>query len=498
MLTSYKQNFLFFIVCFSFLLKSFSSVLAVETAVIQSPADLLPLLEAHSNDLPLLEENTNKAEALLKKLQGGFYYPTIGNTLSYSDNHREPTNTFEPANRKDFFWQLYLESKTPFGVKFSAGKNLSVSTFGQSIPPNSFLPYPQTYYQPEIFFQASLNLTQDLLGFITQKQLSLARHDVSIAHTQHLLLKHKLLVSALEIYYQIFILDRIQSYYRDILVDLKSLEALVGDKVEKQLSEKSELLQVQSLLFQQKAMLQSHQKTSVDLQHALALLLGVDSLRVMPFKNLEQVQSKIGHCEREMLNTDFEMALSDEKNIFDEQIEKSQLQGKLYKRMLLPDVNLKGRVSSTGTDIRYSKSMEELGSWNRPVYQVGLDFLWQPSPKNSQAARQIAEAEIHMAELQKQKREQEQSTAWSQAKQDIGLLKKQFELAQRALNASRKQVEELKNQYGMGRTSLFELAQQRMHVLETGVQMENVRHEQISNLLQPLQFVNRFKCELLP
>lgn len=469
---------------------------ADETEQIRSAQQVLDRVAAANLDLGLLHESARQTEVALGKLKGKLYFPTIKSDASYIDSKREPLSPFQSAERKDLFWQLYLESKTPAGVTLSGGQTLTRSYVGQANPVNPQLPYPKTYYQPEFFVEASLNLTQDLLGYVTRRELNLAKTDLANARVEENLLRHKLGLTALSLYYQLPLLAQMTEASRNILADFQKLERSLQTKVSRQLAEQSDLLNIRSLIAGQQAQLQNLERSTAELTRLLGLLLGDVQLKVVAPSNMDFTQH-LKTCEAALSKTTYSTELSDEFALLDQETAQAQLQTEIYKRKLWPELSLRGRVVSTGNDDgSYGAGFEEVRHYDHPVYEFGLNFSWQPSPHSFRAGRQAVTATQNTARLQQTKREQALLQQWQQLQTNIQFLQTKQHAADQAEKLSRAQVSELDKQYYRGRISLFELTQQKMQALQNHIMATTVQQERLSNVFDSLAYFNHFQCEL--
>lgn len=462
---------------------------------IQTPDDILNLVERNF-DLNLQKANTLRSQSSLNKLKGTIYYPRINAKGSHVDNRREPLTPFLPARSQETFWQAYLESKTPFGMNVSGGQGMLRSRFYQSDPPNPLLPYPATYYQPEAFVRASLNLSQDLLGAITRKELEIARTDLRTAQTQEALLKHKTAMVALQMFYQIPALIRIRENAKGVIGDFRVLEKSLTQKVDRYLSEKSDLMNIQKEIALQQGVVSDTDAALVEMKRSLALFLGDANLKINPKVSSGQVSGWLNSCESKILDTSFHKALTREFEMLADERKKSELSARIYKRRILPEVNAVGTIYSTGTDSTLSGGYEEMNDFDRPAYEAALTFSWQPSPPGIRAARQLGASETKAAKVQEEKRLEEQRELWGRTQENIGILRAKYSSLKTAVRSGGGEVDELKEQYGKGRMSLVELGRQRVNLLQAGIEVENAEMQRIANVLGAMQFFNRFECQV--
>ncbi len=465
--------------------------------VIKNPEDLLAHIE-NNFDLNLAKENTRKAQASLNKLLGTLYYPEIAAKASYTDDQREPFSPFQSSRRQDVFWETYLESKTPAGVTMTVGKNFVRSRLGQSDPPSALLPYPATFYQPEAFVRLSIDLTRNFLGYTTRKQLAISKTDVEAALLQEKLLKHKFGVTALGVYYQLSLLNTIHSMNRSVIAEFRELQSSIASKVDRSLAEKSDLYSIKAAIARQEGVMKDTDRAMLEIKEALVVLLG-DSTLVIASSGLppSAVGQGIGSCETKLLATSFDPALSDEFSLLSKMGKNADLKAKLIKSQLLPEVKLSGTAATSGTASTYGSSLEELGNFNRPYYDIGLNFTWQPSFHGKKAAKQASLAERNVARLQSDKRFHELQALWDKTRQKIrNLVAKQKDLSQ-AISASQEEMAELRKQYFKGRLSLFELIQKRVELLRSSIESEAVRQERLTNLTESLQYFDGFQCDFL-
>lgn len=464
---------------------------------IQSAEDVTRWVQAQNFDIKTMTENTRAAKAALDTLKGSLYNPTLSSTASYEDSNEQPLSPFEPASYQSFFWQTYLESKTPYGMTMTLGHDLARYHFGQSDPPNALLPYPITYYQPQTYVQMSLDLAQDFLGYLTTKQIKMAELDVSAAKFQEKLLKHKMTALALDLYYQIPVLKNIRALSYKMISDFKELEASLSSKVDRSLAEKSDLLSVQATTASQLALLRDVDRAVEGLQTSLAALLGATHIEIRPNATTRSVVNNAKSCETEILNTPFDTSLTQEFAMLSDQKQKANLQGKTYKRTNIPSVTLTGEATTTGSATEFNNSYDEQNTGDWPIYSVGLNLTWQPSLKKTKANRELAKASENTADYQWRRRLMEQEQLWENTQTNITLLRTKYAQSFEAVNLAKQQVDELERNYNLGRTSLFELTQQKINLLKLQIEAQTATQERVSNVLQSLQYFDQVSCELI-
>ncbi len=487
------MNYRFSIFLF-FLFISFSSW---SSERIETPEQIASRIDQNF-DLKLAQENTRMAEAALNKILGNLYIPSINAQTGYQEDQRQPTNPFQPAKRTDYLESFSLESKTPVGASITVGNKLLRTYLDQSEPPNPALPYPATYYQPELFLKANISLLQDLLGFITRRQIDIARIDLMGGKLKEVVLKHQLKLVVLQLFYQIPVLERIRDLSEKAIGDFKSLSESVSRQLEHSLVEKSDFYNVQTLIAQQQATLQDTDRAIVEIKNTIARLLGDPSLLIQPRLSTSSVNQAIRSCEAKILKTSFTPQFSQQFDLLKGQKIKAEKQAKLYERMILPEVGLSTAVTATGTDNHFGSSVKEMGSLNRPVYEVGLQFSWHPAPKRFKSARQSAMAARNAAQLEEEKKVQEDKSLWDLTQKKIGLLRQKQSSLESATLASENQIIDLNQQYEKGRKTLFELTQQRINLLRIRMDLESVKRQRLENLLEPLQQFDQFQCALIP
>ena len=131
------------------------------------------------------------------------------------------------------------------------------------------------------------------------------------------------------------------------------------------------------------------------------------------------------------------------------------------------------------------------------MYSVGLSVNWQPSIKKTLANRELARAALSSADYQLQKRVAEQRLLWENAQKNVKLLRSKHGQIYAAVDLAKQQVGELEKNYHLGRTSLFELTEQKINLLKLQIEAQSATQERVSNALLTLQYFDQVSCDLI-
>lgn len=492
------KTFSRFFILFSLLLPAAPGA-AQERLVLRSIEQIPPLVERGNEDLKIIQQNIRRAHAVLEDLRGDLYSPNLKTEIGFEDNQRRPESNFQSARYRDFFWRTYTEQKFPVGLQFNAGLTYHKLDLFQSDPPNPLLPFPQTFHEPALFLQARLDLMQDLLGFTTKRNMELAGLEVEVNRLQKKLLRHKLTTTASALFLQIHSAHRMNSLTRAVIGELDALKNQIAQKQQRALAEPGDVFQVERLIASRVADLPGLRRTEEGLSRSLQNLLGLSSpISIQPKLDSRSLQASLNQCEQRILGNSPSHDSSDEMVLLEKERSKAGLRGELHQRRRLPQMVLQGSITSTGTDERIGKSYQDLASWDRPIYQIGLELAWPLSPKKIRAAKELSEVENRIAELESSKLIRERQNLWKEAQRKIRFLRTEQAALRKGIGSGEKETQDLKNRYAQGRMTLFQLTQAEIELLQLKIREESLIQERIGLIYQTLQYFNKIECPLIP
>jgi len=470
-----------------------------ETALIQSSRDIPPLVQNYNYDLKLLAENIREAQASLLNLQGQYYYPELKTEFNYLDDRQQPNNPFQPARERDFFWEVRTEQKLPQGVTTKFGVSNLRSTIFQSDPPNPLLPYPADFNEPVVFLNVTVDVLQDLLGYITRKELRLSNLDYDTAVLTSVLFRHKMTVSAINLFMQTINLQSQEALRRQIIAEFSRLRTDLQVKLGRSIGDRGDLDRVNRLIATAQTDIIRLQKNRDVVVKNLQNILGISgNSQVKPGENSEALLEKTRGCEQEFLQAEFSPQFSREFELFKLEKTKGDLQAKIYRRQRLPNISLEGSVSTTGTDPTLGGSFNEVANFDRPIYMAGVKFSWPLSPKRIRAAKEAAMASSNYPSIDYDKLLHERKLLWQETQQNIRHLREEYETTLKALRAGKGEVADLISRFDQGRVSFFQLSEARVELFRLQVAAEALKIQRTENLLETLQLFDQFQCPLIP
>lgn len=470
-----------------------------ETVAIRSTQDIPPLVQNYNYDLKLLAENIRSAQASLLNAQGQYYYPELSTDFDYVDNRRQPNNPFQPARVKSFFWEVQAQQQFPQGVKTQFGISNLRDTLFQSDPPNPLLPFPQDFNQPVMFLNVSVDVLQDLLGYITRKELKLSALDYETSLLTSILFRHKMTVSAINLFLQTVNLQSQEALRRQIISEFSRLRSDLQTQLNRSIGDRGDVDRVDRLIATaQTDIIRLEQNRDVVVKN-LQNILGVSGQStVSPHESSGQILKKTRDCEDSFLSSPFSTAYSQEFDLLQKEQSKGDLNAKILRRQRLPNISIEGGISTTGTDPSIGGSFNELVNFDRPVYMAGVRFSWLISPKRIRAAKEAAVVAANTPSIDYDKLVHERKLLWEETQQKIRRLRKEYQTLLKAVQSGKGEVGDLIERFNQGRVSVFQLSEARVELFRLQVAAEALKFQRTQNLLETLQLFDQFQCPLLP
>ncbi len=472
---------------------------AEESVIIKSSRDIPPLVKDYNYDLKLLAERIREAQASLLNLQGQYFYPELKTEFNYLDDRQQPNNPFQPARVRDFFWEVKAEQKLPQGVTTRAGVSNLRSTIFQSDPPNPLLPYPADFNQPVVFLKVSVDVLQDLLGYITRKEIKISLLDYDTAVLTSILFRHKMTVSAINLFLQTINLQGQEALRRQIIKEFSRLRGDLQNQLSRSIGEKGDLDRVNRLIATAETDIIRLKKNRDVVVKNLENILGISgNSQVLPQEDSLQLLKRTQECEKVFLASQFSPEFSREFDLLNLEKSKGDLNAKIFRRKRLPNVSIEGGVSTTGTDPNVGSSFNEVVNFDRPIYSAGVKFSWPLSPLRIRAANQAAIVSEQTPSIDYDKILHERKLLWEETQGNIRHLQKEYQTILKAIQAGKGEVSDLISRFDQGRVSLFQLSESRIELFRLQVVAESLKFQRTQNLLETLQLFDQFQCPLLP
>lgn len=448
-------------------------------------------------DLKLLQHNSLKAQAQLNNIKGLFYQPHLEASFDYQDNQKQPTNPFQSARTQDAAWNVEVQQNTPFGIALKAGAGNTWSKFFQSEPVNPLLPFPASFNQPSVYLDVSVDLVQNFLGYTSRKEVQNAKIDLEISKLREQQTKNMLYLTAANLFIQHASLDKMIHTTQEIIAEFGRLERDVTSKNERNIAEISDVYKIRSLIRNQRADLLNLKRSQLAVEQSLIQLLGLESSTTIAANTqYYHVYQHMKQCEDMIHHSEFEQSQSTEVVIADRLRQRGINDSKIYLAKKLPDVTVDAKVSSTGTDPTFSGGFNEVGSFDRPVYQVGVNFSWPLSPLRGKASKQFSQATRRYAETNYKKVWQDKKISWDLSHEDLKMIKSEHDQVIDALWSAQQQMQNLRVQYDQGRLSLFQITEEKLKLLQTQQRVYALANQRFGAVVKFLQEFDGVSCEL--
>ncbi|MFH1653488.1 MAG: hypothetical protein ABIE74_05480 [Pseudomonadota bacterium] len=471
---------------------------AAETDAVSSLSDISRLVNERNFDIRILQEDVRRAQGALHQTQSQYYFPTLKGNTGYQDNRQEPISPSMPARIRDFTWDVGAEQKLPVGVTLNYGVTNSRTTYFQSDPPNALLPYPATLNEPAVYFGINIDLIKDLFGYTSRKELKISGIDALSAKIREELLRNQVNVSASSLFLQIHYLDVISDLKKEIVREFSKLEKDLELKRERSVAEEGDVYMMKKLVASNEADLTEVKRMKVSLIESLRSLLNLSSkVEIEPSLNTADVKNLTRSCEQKIITSEFKKDYSKEFMLAAEERRRGVLQSKIDKVQKLPQLALRGGITATGTENSFTKGFGEVGGFDRPIYEVGMNLSVPISPKKYQSANELSMSSRNKPQIEEDRLTQSREVYWNETVEKIKLFSTQQGQLKEALNSGVKQIYDLLKRYNQGRLSLFELTQERIELLKLRIIEANLMKSRYMNIYGTLERFDQFRCPLI-
>ena len=467
-----------------------------ETVTVKSPEDLKNLIAQNNYDIKILYQRAKQAQAIVDGVKGA-YYPVLSTDINYSDDQKEPTSNFQPARIKNEHFGISLLQRTPIGINGSIGFANDRTELFQSEPPNSMLPYPETYKQPALYVNLEVDILEDFLGYISQKQWDQVELDKEVADMQISLAQEQLYLTSSSLFWNLQAMEEMKILVREIINRLKQLESDTIEKSKRHIANPGDVYKLKASISKRELDILAIDKNINTLERAIFEMVSASgSKSIKPSKKLSDIQADIIECEDFILNQGEEIRPSWSKqfNILETRIERANLEQKILNRKTLPDIKLFAKYSQTGTDADKDDSYTEMLHGERPQLIVGINLTHELSPSLGKSARTLGEVELQHSKLAYEKFFHESETLYLHIKEKTTKLKEEDILVEQAIHYEDGQMVDINRRYKQGRVSLFELIQEEGSVLQTQLIQKELWAKRIENVYQFLTHFDNLEC----
>jgi outer membrane protein TolC len=455
------------------------------------------LLKQKNYDLRQLTQEGRMAEAGLMSWKAD-HRPSLGLNAFYSDSQKQPTNAFQPARIKSSGYEVSIQQRFGYGLRAELGLKENRNRIFQSEPENPQLPYPETFYEPAQFLRLELDLLKDLFGAVDRadrKQLELEKRMVKI---QKELTEKSLLMSVYSLLWSWKKNQEMKNLIKSIVERFDRLRKDIQSQVSRNLSEPGDLFKIKANLQRQRETLSSLAQQEERIRAQLGNLVGEDKTpKIASSFTFRAIEKRITWCESFIRNqSQFKKNWSKRFNIQDASVRKAILAREKLERKSLPDLSLSGELSYTGTDTVRSDALSEVGEGSRPVTSAQILLTIPLSGKRSESNRLKGQAQVTRAQLNRARLEDESRVFFEKTKKTLELLLKRYQFASSAIDLDRKQIKDLNRRYQQGRVSLFELIQEENAALQGRLAEKNLWMNRGDLVFQFLSRFENMKCSM--
>lgn len=472
-------------------------VVVAKTFEIHNLKDLKQYILENNLDIKMLSEKLTKQLASYKNTFGIYTQPYLSGSFAYQDNRQEPTNPFQSARYDTVSWDVDIFQNTPFGIDFNFGLGNDWNKYYQSEPVNPALPYPQSFFQPYAYSKVNIDLVQNFLGYTSRRELQNKKINVKVQKIEKKISLRKIYSMVLSYLVEWHAIDEYLKLTKNSLNQFVKVKKDLENKYSKNLVERSDLYKIKSLVFSTKTDIFKLEKQKAQIEMNIKSILNLDEKTdIVSDLGLHKIYKYSNTCENRFLKKEFSEFSTREIQMERLLLKQSHNEADLYKIKSLPNVKLSGSVHSTGTENTFSQGISEVKSFNRPIYNVGVNFSWPLSLSRNKASRLASSSTRKIADLKLKKKLHEKKLSWINYKKQIKEFSKEFSAILTSENYERKKQKSIAEQYEQGRISLFNLTEEELNKLQLQSSVLQTKVSKVGMVLNVLSDFDAFECEL--
>lgn len=459
---------------------------------------LKSVLATQNVDAQLALQQVESAEAMLRYTQGVYWNPMLHVAADYTDNRVQPTNPFQSARTQSSSWDVRIAQQSPVGISLEASVGNQWNKYFQAEPTNPLLPFPASYHQPNVGLRLEMDLLKNLFGYLTRREIHDKQFDMDAAVMQHAITQRKVLTSALGLYVQLVGVKQVSAVTQGMVTRLETLLRDVKAQFDRHVVDSADVDRLRAIIAARRADLAQLNTTRLSLSEALRQLVHAQAkLHLAPRETLHDLVKYAEQCDADLARAEYAESLSQEVALAALRAEQGAMQAQMTRHKRLPDMKLHAGVVSTGTDSTLGSGFNEVGSLDRPIYSVGVNFSWPLSARRGRAGAQLANATERAAALQYEQVRKAKQQRWTLGAARRASLANEHQHVQAMLSSSVQRLLDIQSQFRQGRLSLFQLTEEELQHLEFTVRAQQIMQQRVLASLTALQDFDGMTCALV-